>query len=543
MTRPNILWIMTDEERYPPRYESDTIRKWRSEKLPARERLTKTGVSFERHYTASAACVPSRTTVFTGQLPTLHGNSNTDGTAKSADDPGIHWLDPYTVPTLGDWFRIGGYQTHYRGKWHVTHQDIRRPGDHKGLATTDKEGNRLREIEDLYRRVDPLDEFGFSGWIGREPHGAFPGDYGILRDPVFTQQVGELFDELEASTDDRPWLSVASFVNPHDIDLWGAPWDMLGMPKPPEGYLDVAEAPSDGDSLDDRPSAQRQWKDVYDKCFWPQPPDAAYRAMYYWLHELVDREIEAVLDRLDRTRFANDTIVLFTSDHGDLLGSHGGLQQKWYNAYDETTRVPLILSGAGIEAGRWSNPTSHLDVMPTLLGLAGIDHDPTLTDLEATHTEAQALPGRDLSSALTGSAPQPSDPVYFMTEDQMTEGLNQQNPMTGEAYESVRMPACVESLVATPAADGGLWKINQYYERLADWEEASDKPWPTGPLEGIRKPSGEPAPPEWELYDLGSDPEERHNLLAPGRAEPSEAAAMRSLLEQTRLDVRRVPKH
>ena len=542
MGRPNILWIMTDEERYPPGYEPDVVSRWRSGKLPGRQRLIESGATFERHYTASAACVPSRTTVFTGQLPSLHGNANTDGIAKSADDPAIHWLEPYTVPTLGDWFRAGGYQTHYRGKWHVTHQDIRRPGDHKGLATTDKAGNRLREIEDLYRRIDPLDQFGFSGWIGREPHGAFPGDYGITRDRVFTEHVHEMFDGLEASTDDRPWVAVASFVNPHDIDLWGAPWEMLGMPKPPAGYMTVPEGPTDHDTLSDRPTAQQQWKDVYDKCFFPQPCDDAYRSFYYWLHEVVDREIEAVLHRLDASPFADDTIVLFTSDHGDLLGSHGGLQQKWYNAYDETTRVPLMLTGPGIPAGRFSTPTSHLDLLPTLLGLTGIDQEEALASLGESFTEAQQLPGRDLSAPLAGSA-LPTDPVYFMTEDQMTEGLNQSNMLTGEAYEAVRQPACVESLVATAGGDGHLWKLNQYYERLADWEEDSGKPWPTGPLEGMLRPTTDPAEPEWELYDLTSDPHESENLLAPGRAEPPEAAELRTTLERTRLAVRRVPTH
>jgi arylsulfatase A-like enzyme len=544
MTRPNILWIMTDEERFPPAYESGSVRRWRHERLPARQRLMESGTSFERHYTASSACVPSRTTLFTGQLPTLHGNANTDGTAKSAEDPAIHWLEPYTVPTLGDWFRAGGYQTHYRGKWHITHQDIRRPGEHKGLATTDVEGNRLTAVEDLYRRVDPLDGFGFSGWIGREPHGGFPGDLGIRRDPVFTEQVTELFDELEHSPDDRPWLAVASFVNPHDIDLWGQPWDMLGMPRPPEDFMEVAEAPSDGDSLDDRPTAVRQWKDTYDKCFWPQPPDAAYRSMYYWLHEVVDREVQAVLDRLDRSRFASDTVVLFTSDHGDLLGSHGGLQQKWYNAYDETTRVPLILSGPGIEHRTASAPSSHLDVIPTLMGLAGIDQEETLDALSGSFTEAQTLPGRDLADTLSGGT-MPEDPVYFMTEDRMTEGLNQRNLLTGDPYEAVQEPACVESLVARlgDGEDARLWKINQFYERLPEWDEASGRRWPTGLLENPRPPSGDPAESEWELYDLTSDPDERDNLLAPGRDEPAEATGLRKLLEETRSAVRRVPQH
>jgi len=221
MTRPNILWIMTDEERFPPGYETSELAQWRNDKLPGRQQMIDTGTSFQRHYTGSAACVPSRTTVFTGQLPSLHGNANTDGTAKAATDPGIRWLEPYTVPTMGDWFRAGGYQTHYKGKWHITQSDIRRPGARRGLAAHDIDGTPIPDVVSLYDQVQPLEPFGWAGWIGREPHGPFPGDFGIKRDPAFADQVIDLLDGLESSSDDRPWLSVASFVNPHDIDLWG----------------------------------------------------------------------------------------------------------------------------------------------------------------------------------------------------------------------------------------------------------------------------------------------------------------------------------
>ena len=72
---------------------------------------------------------------------------------------------------------------------------------------------------------------------------------------------------------------------------------------------------------------------------------------------------------------SDDTIVVFTSDHGDLLGAHGGLVQKWFNVFDEATRVPLLVSGPGVAPvdGGISVPTSHVDLIPTLLGLAGID--------------------------------------------------------------------------------------------------------------------------------------------------------------------------
>ncbi len=105
MDRPNVLVIMTDEERYPPPYESEAVARFRREQLPARASLRREGLEFHRHYAGSTACLPSRATLFTGQYPSLHGASQTDGLAKKATDPEMRWLDPDSVPTLGDWFR------------------------------------------------------------------------------------------------------------------------------------------------------------------------------------------------------------------------------------------------------------------------------------------------------------------------------------------------------------------------------------------------------------------------------------------------------
>ena len=137
MTSPNILLIMTDEERYPPPYETEEVTAFRREQLTARESIRASGLEFHRHYAGSMACTPSRATLFTGQYPSLHGVSATDGAAKQATDPEMNWLDPDSVPTLGDWFRAGGYQTHYRGKWHVSHADLLIPGTHEGLMASD----------------------------------------------------------------------------------------------------------------------------------------------------------------------------------------------------------------------------------------------------------------------------------------------------------------------------------------------------------------------------------------------------------------------
>lgn len=236
MDRPNVLLILTDQERYPPPYEADAMARFRAEHQPARAAIRDGGFELHRHYVGATACLPSRTTLFTGQYPSLHGGAQTDGLAKQHTDPAMTWLDPDSVPTLGDWFRAGGYRTQYRGKWHVSHADLLVPGTHESLMASDASGRPVPGVVDAYRRADRLDPFGFSGWVGREPHGADRADCGMVRDTVFAGQMEDLFGELARSRADGPWLAVASFVNPHDIAFNGFGWEhVLGMEPVPTG--------------------------------------------------------------------------------------------------------------------------------------------------------------------------------------------------------------------------------------------------------------------------------------------------------------------
>ena len=539
MNAPNILLIMTDEERYPPPYESASVAEFRRTQMPARERIRGGGLEFHRHYAGSVACVPSRATLFTGQYPSLHGVSKTDGLAKAATDPSMGWLDPDAVPTLGDWFRAGGYRTHYRGKWHVSHASLEIPGGHEGLQASDDDGRLIASAVEAYRKADRLDPFGFSGWIGREPHGAAKSDCGTVRDGVFAEQVVELFGELARASSDGPWLAVASFVNPHDIAFAGGLYELLlGFGPPDDTVPDIAEAPSQADSFAGRPACQELFKAVWPRMIADQPADVAYRRLYYYLHKIVDQAIGRILDALEASGMADDTIVVFTSDHGDMLGAHGGLQQKWCNAFDETTRVPLLVSGPGVTPvpGGLSMPTSHVDLIPTLMGLAGIDIERAAAGVAVHHTEARPLPGRDLSALINGAASVDAvaAPIYLMTEDDITTGLNHNNVLTGEPFDPVPPPAYIESLVATlptgVAGAGELWKLNHYYERLDDWN--TDHGVAANPF------AGPAADPVFELHNLTADPEERSNLADASSPELSE---LMSILEAQRDEKRLLP--
>ncbi|MCP5027420.1 MAG: sulfatase-like hydrolase/transferase, partial [Actinomycetia bacterium] len=139
-SRPDIIVIMTDQERAAPPYETDELRQWRRHCLSSLRWFEDHGVAFGRHYTGSLACVPSRPTMFTGQYPDVSGVTQTDGLGKMSDDSRMRWLRPGEVPTLGHWFRAGGYDTHYDGKWHMSHADLVDGATGGVLATNDDDG-------------------------------------------------------------------------------------------------------------------------------------------------------------------------------------------------------------------------------------------------------------------------------------------------------------------------------------------------------------------------------------------------------------------
>ncbi|WP_437330109.1 sulfatase-like hydrolase/transferase [Sorangium sp. So ce381] len=531
--RPNILVVMTDEERYPPVYETDAIREFRRTELPGQQEIRTRSTEFHRHYAASTACSPSRASLFTGHYPTLHGVRATDGAAKSAFDPAMFWLEPNTVPTMGNYFRKAGYRTFYRGKWHISHADLTAPDTRSPLASSDDQGAIIESITRLYQGADRLAPFGFQGWIGPEPHGMARSNCGLLRDPLYGDQVDALFGELEASADDAPWLLVAPFVNPHDIVLFGALWLSFGYPFHDDTVPEIPEPPTQGEPLRTKPSCQADYVDKYGKFMAPQPQIPAYRRFYYYLHKLVDREVQRVFRRLQASRFRDDTIVVYTSDHGDMLGAHGGMHQKWHNAYDESLRVPLLISGPGIPAdARVDHPTSHVDLLPTLLGLAGIDAEAIRASLAKDHTEAQPLVGRDLSGALRGGALK-DDPIYFMTEDEVSEGLDQ-TTLIGRTYEAVQEPAKVEAVVARLDAGDGprLWKYGRSYTRSLIGD-------PTAESSGRDRS-------EYELYDLDADPLETNNLAHRGNGTRASRAAeerLEAVLSGQRAEKALHPKH
>ncbi|MEM7093274.1 MAG: sulfatase-like hydrolase/transferase [Actinomycetota bacterium] len=529
---------MTDEERAAPSYESEELAEWRRSTLPGRRWFDDNAVTFGRHYTGSLACVPSRPTMFTGQYPDVHGVTQTDGLGKTADDSRMRWMRPGEVPTLGNWFRAAGWDTHYDGKWHISHADLF-DDDGQPVATNSASGEVDPIAVQAYLDADPLAPFGFSGWVGPEPHGGLLGNAGIRRDDLIAARVCAWLEDRyarRASGDSgamRPFLLVASFVNPHDIVLfppWKARNDDHGLPLNPDLTPPpaVPPSPTDDDDLADRPTVQRGYRDNYTSMY--APGDAIptiyrdhaeeYRAFYYALHAEVDEPIDRVRQAVTDHADGSGALLVRTSDHGELLGSHGGLHQKWFQLYDEAARVPFQIARVGTMAttGRAIEEmvSSHVDVVPTLLDAAGIDVEQTATALRDHFSEIHPFPGRSLMSVVDGeSAPDSERMVYAMTRDHIIDGdtgLSAGGRAFGDA--SMRIvplpagPSNIEGVVGRLPGQDTLWKLVRTFDDPATWSR------PFEAHEQSALPRTDAVDDEWELYDLTNDPAETTNLAS-----------------------------
>jgi arylsulfatase A-like enzyme len=379
--RPNILMITTDEERFalprPPGFS-----------LPAHERLAAAGTTFSRYYAASTMCSSSRSVIYTGRhLPQTRIYDN-DAM------PYIEPLDP-ALGTLGTMLRAAGYYTTYQGKWHLSNFYVEPGGARTG---------------------DWLEPYGFSEWNdwGDIDGGAWAG---LQVDPVIAGQAARwLRDRAPVVAADQPWFMAVNFVNPHDIMSfdYGSRSAVTLPPalshavavRPPaevpvyEAHWDVELPGSASDDLSGAAPAVREYAEVMDVSFGHVEGDEPWRAaMRFYLNCLrdVDRSIGAVLDALVASGQADHTVIVFTSDHGDLLGSHR-LRQKGNLVYDENFHVPLVVVHPDVPGGGTAETmASAVDLAPTLLSIAGVDPAGGTVDLPP-------LPGHSLVPAFEGGS-------------------------------------------------------------------------------------------------------------------------------------------
>ena len=222
----------------------------------------------------------------------------------------------------------------------------------------------------------------------------------------------------------------------------------------------VPEAPTQHEDLATKPAAQIAFRDTYPSGYGPvravmgtyTKRAQEYRDLYHRLHA----EVDGPLDRVRRavTDQGSDAVIVKTSDHGDLLGAHGGLHQKWFNLYDEATRVPfsIALVGSSATTGAAINdaPTSHIDIIPTLLAAAGIEETAAADRLREDFTEVHPLPGANLMPVVVDPPAADRDrAVYLMTNDNMLEGDTGASGLARRLKRTTKPPLPLR--ISTPA--------------------------------------------------------------------------------------------
>jgi arylsulfatase A-like enzyme len=261
------------------------------------------------------------------------------------------------------------------------------------------------------------------------------------------------------------------------------------------------------------------------------PDDAAVGFLQYYAYmiSMVDRHILNVLEALESSGLRERTIVVFLSDHGELGAAHSMMIEKWHTAYQETVAVPVLFShptlNPNVAPVAVSAQTSHIDILPTLLGLAGAttsEREAARASLSMTH-QAAPLPGADLSGILEAGGPvvgpdgRERKSVLFVTDDMITEPLpRDDDPHNMASWQQFAVFDATVALLRTEPRDGSTRPYLPELQPGAVVQPCHVRALRSGPWKLVRycDPwSAVPVPDQWELYDLAVDPTELCNLL------------------------------
>lgn len=358
--RPNILFIFADDFAYDcvAALGNDQI------KTPTLDGLVHGGTTFTHAYNmgsySGAVCIASRMMLNSGRY--VWTSQKLHGQAEQEREAGRWW---------SQYMKQAGYETYMTGKWHVKassqksfdHQVNERPG----MPRDTKEGYN-RPLADGTDPWDPADPKFGGFWAG-----------GKHWSEVIADDTEAFFKHAAALPEDKPFFMYIAFNAPHDprqapqkyIDMY--PSNQIKIPQP---Y--IAQYPY-GQAMQCPPNLR-------DERLAPHPRSEhavrVNRAEYYAIITHLDDQIARILDALDKTGKADNTIVVFTADHGLAVGHHGLMGKQ--NLYDHSVRVPFILKGPGIAVGKQIQTGIYLqDIMPTTLEWAGIKNKPEHIDFKS----------------------------------------------------------------------------------------------------------------------------------------------------------------
>ena len=511
----NILFILTDQERY---FDPKTLPSGYS--LPGRERLQREGTSFTNNQIATCVCSSSRSVIYTGQ----HIQHT-----KVFDNLGFPWSNELSLdtPTIGAYLQEAGYYPAYQGKVHML--------------------DALEEIEigdvpdvNLDELTKVMKKYGFNDYVG-------------VGDIIGNTMGGYKSDEFTTSTairwlrseppilEDKPWFLAVNLVNPHDAMFYNTDAPGAAPIQEDDAAMTLNRAPAHAlyqQSWDmplpesrheswkrqGRPAAHYNFQTARGALLGQFPnEDARWQLLQdYYLNCIADcdRHVDRILLELDELGLAENTIVIMTSDHGELGGAHQ-MHGKGATAYREQVQVPLWVrhpgepKSAGVECQAL---TSHVDLVPTILGLAGVD-------AERRKTLAPNLHGKDFSGLMKS----PGTASVNALRDGALYNFNMwlfQDPyflaqMIG-AMKSGQNPADL-GLKLDLARRGAIRSVTDGRYRFSRYFSPGQHNLPAS-LEELFKYN------DVELYDLKNDPYEMRNLAVDKRANGDLLVAMNKKL-------------
>jgi choline-sulfatase len=488
----NILLFMTDQQRHIQHFPNG----WEEEHLPGLRRLKANGVSFEQATCNTCMCSPSRATLMTGLFPAQHGVKYClEANMPAPQYPQVELSTD--LPNIGTVMRAAGYATPYKGKWHCS-----KPAN---VNTNPAQSPPCNPDEGWV--PDDVNKYGFSRWNPQDAganqficqagggvvdnDGRFMNDDGAAEDG----EEGVLSYLRSAAAQEQPFFLTVSLVNPHDVLAYPAGFTQFGYDDSWLASTGIDLPATVDEDLSTKPSAQRQLQ----KISAPLRPKGAeqqqnYLNFYGNLMKANDAYLVQVLDTLEEQGLLENTLVIFTSDHGEMGMTHGGMIQKNFNAYEETLRVPLVFSNPELfpDEVKVDALVSHVDFVPTLASLVGSP---------AVNPDWQ---GVDYSALLRDSNAAGAPEYQVFTYDDW-QAAQAQGPYVTGANHIVAVRDDRYTLARYYAPDGG-------------------------------------APDEWEMYDRQADPDQKTNLAWTGvtRDAEQEAAYQRLLalldeVEQMRL--------
>ncbi len=488
--QPNIVLIITDQEREVRHWPEG----WAEANLPARARLMEHGLHFTNAYCNSATCSPSRASLLTGLYPARHGVKTLIqyNKPKNKAQSRLPVLPPH-LPNLARVLEAAGYYVVYKGKFHLS-RPVKYNAFKKRHTWSEADVEHMADTYGFHEwnppdMGDPTSINNFGGGDinndGRFVDGSGTAAGRKVRHDEAYQQSAVGF--LNSYAGDKPFCLVVSLVGPHDVQAYPGR-GITGLGRRPlyarAGYelaafeqLPIDAPPTVAENISTKPSVQRAIRRLTNVGIGkPRTPreQRTHARFYAYLCKEVDSQILKVLDSLDANGFTEDTLIVRTADHGELAMSHGGMVEKFYNAYQETINVPLIVSNPRLfpEGQTTESLTALVDVVPTLAALVGAQ-------------DMAEFQGRDLTPILADPTTSVQDYVHFTSED--------------DTWPTRGAPGCIRAIIEQD------WKYAVYYD----------------PFGG--------AAPEYEMYDLKNDPFEVINLAHEENWDPTYAEERRRL--------------